>query len=399
MRRTLSPCAVRADGTHLPLYRVEYADRRVGEDFLQDALNKSPALLPVEEIDPAFAPLASLGRELAGIDNLFLSAGGRPVLVETKLWRNPESVREVVGQILDYAVAMGSWSYGNLERAARESQDSPLAPGESLHRYMARRCPEEVLAERDFVDAVQKSLRNGRFLLLIVGDGIREGVERMVECLHEHPQRHFTFGLVELGIYENPAWFEGQVLLPSLVAKTTEIVRAVVRVETTGPASVSVVTEAPASDAPGNPQRRTLSAAEFFGALPDACTRALYERMLRLADELGLGRTWRSSSVSLRLTDPGGSGRELTLLVLNTRGEIYTGWLQNQLLRLDLPVAISTGFVRTVCSIFQTVSPHASLPSALSRNLTAAEVADRFDELADALRETIEAIRTASRDG
>lgn len=263
MRRALSPCAVRADGTHLRLYRVEYTDRRVGESFLQNAINQHPALLPVEEIDPSFAPLASLGRELAGIDNLLLSAGGRPVLVETKLWRNPESVREVV------------------------------------------------------------------------------------------------------------------------------------RVETTGPASVSVVTEAVASDAPENRQRRTLSAAEFFEALPDARTRALYERMFQLADELGLGRTWRSSSVSLRLADPGGSGRELTLLVLNTRGEIYTGWLQTQLLRLDLPVAISTGFVRTVCSIFPNVSPHANLPSALSRNLTAAEVAERFDELADALRETIEAIRAA----
>jgi hypothetical protein len=394
----LTPCAVKTDGTCLPLNRVEFADRRVAERFLQNALNKNPALLPVEEIDPAFAPLASLGRELAGIDNLFLSPGGRFVLVETKLWRNPEAVREVVGQILDYAIGLNSWSYTDLERAARDAQDSPLAPGESLYGYLARQFSEEVLPERDFVDAVQKSLRNGRFLLLIVGDGIREGVERMFGRLHEHPQQHFTFGLLEIGIYENPALLDGKLLFPSLVARTTEVVRAVVRVETVGPASVSVVTEAREPDNPGYPQRRTLSEAEFFESLPDAGTRALYERIFQLADGLGLGRTWRSSAVSLRLADPNGSGRELTLLVLSTSGEIYTGWLQNQLMRLDLPVAISAEFLRSVCTIFPNVSPHRSLPSALSRNLTAAEVEEHFDELAEALRKTVEAIRAACRD-
>lgn len=36
------------------------------------------------------------------IDNLYLSTGGYAVLVETKLWRNPQARREVLSQTLDY---------------------------------------------------------------------------------------------------------------------------------------------------------------------------------------------------------------------------------------------------------------------------------------------------------
>lgn len=103
MRRNLTPCAVTRDKIHLPLNRIEFTDRQVAEAFLQEALSKNPGLLPVDEIDPAFSPVASLGREIAGTDNLFISPLGRLTLVETKLWRNPESGREVVGQLLDYA--------------------------------------------------------------------------------------------------------------------------------------------------------------------------------------------------------------------------------------------------------------------------------------------------------
>lgn len=215
MRRNLTPCAVTRDKIHLPLNRIEFTDRQVAEAFLQEALSKNPGLLPVDEIDPAFSPVASLGREIAGTDNLFISPLGRLTLVETKLWRNPESGREVVGQLLDYATALTAWSYEELETRAREADQSPLAHGETLPQYVARLFPDEVLPEARFIDAVTRSLRWGRMMLLIVGDGIREGVERMLGYLHDHPQQHFTFGLVELGIYETPDVFPGRILIPS----------------------------------------------------------------------------------------------------------------------------------------------------------------------------------------
>lgn len=230
-------------------------------------------------------------------------------------------------------------------------------------------------------------------MLLIVGDGIREGVERMLGYLHDHSQRPFTFGLMELGIYENPDVFPGRILIPSLVAKTTEVVRAVVRVETSGPANVSVVT---AGDEPAGYRHRILSEEVFLQELPDEATRQLYQRLFDLADELGLVRTWRSSSVSLRLPDPTGTHYELTLLVLGVDGGHFTGWLPTQLVRPGLPSQLALDYVENLCRIFQGVRPHPSKPGSLSRDLTAAEVAEHFDELAEALREVKVAIESAA---
>ena len=120
MRRGLTPCIVGADHQSESLRRVGYADKGVAEEFLQIALHRNPKILPVEEIDPAYAPLVSLGREVANIDNLFVSPLGRITLVETKLWRNPQATREVVAQILEYATRLNAWSYEQLEARVRE---------------------------------------------------------------------------------------------------------------------------------------------------------------------------------------------------------------------------------------------------------------------------------------
>ena len=85
------------------------------EDRLQALLAEHPALLPVDEIEPAFAPLVLLGREVpceaGSIDAVFVSPGGYVTLVEAKLWDNPEARREVVGQVLDYARVLAGWSF------------------------------------------------------------------------------------------------------------------------------------------------------------------------------------------------------------------------------------------------------------------------------------------------
>jgi len=395
MRRNLTPCAIAHNHTHHPLTRIDLSDRRIAESFLQQALHQSPGLLPIDEIDAAFGPVASVGRELECVDNMFISPTGRLTLVETKLWRNPESGREVVGQLLDYASALSGFSYDDLEALIRDGSHSPLQNGESLYAYISRQFPGRVLPESAFIDALHKTLRTGRFLLLIVGDGIREGVERMLHHLHDHPQRYFTFGLVEIGVYENPAVFNGRILIPSLVAKTTEIIRAVVRVDTSGPASVSVVTahDEETTDSPRY-QRRTLSEQEFFDELPDEPTRSLYTRLLSFADQIGAVKDWGASSVSLRLPDPSGSGYLLTLFVLDKSGQVSPGYLSNQLGRRGLPRTPSDNLVSALCGIFPNVSPHRSLPGHLSRKLTAPEVASHYDAFTKAVRDAVKAINS-----
>jgi len=82
--------------------------------------------------------------------------------------------------------------------------------------------------EQQFNDALTANLRRGRFLLLIVGDGIREGVEAIAEYLQLHAGLHFSLGLVELPIYVMPNG--DRLVAPRVLARTALVTRNVVAV-------------------------------------------------------------------------------------------------------------------------------------------------------------------------
>ena len=388
MRRTGIPNVVTSSGKHYTLSRVHFSDRRIAEDFLQTSLHQTPAILPIEEIDPSFGPVASLGREITSIDNLFISPTGKLTLVETKLWRNPEATRTVVAQVLDYATRLSSWSYSELEDAARRAL-SPTPIGDaSLYEFVARAFPDEVLPEIQFVDEVQRNLRDARFLLLVVGDGIRENLENILDHLHRQPQMLYKFCLVEVHIFENPDVFDGRILMPMVVANTTEIVRAVVRVQTTGQAQVTVAIDEQ-SEVKAEGSRRKLSEELFYEEVKDDEARQLFRRLLSFAYDIGAEPTWRSSAVSIQLPDPQGSRQNFTLFVMATRGEIYSGWLAGQLERVSLDKKIGLEFVERLASLFPGVTPNIKRPGELSRWLRASELAPKGDEFMSLVRETV----------
>lgn len=199
----------------------------ISEAAIQDLVHRFPNCLPIAEIDPAFTGPIAICRELktpAGqIDNLLVTPSGMPVLVECKLWRNPEGRREVVGQILDYAKELSRWTCADLQREVSKRlgvQGNPLL---ELVRAVA---PE--VDEVAFNDALSLNLRRGRFLLLIVGDGIREGVEAIAEYLQRHAGLHFSMGLVEMPIFRLPDG--GLLVTPRILARTVSITRTVVAV-------------------------------------------------------------------------------------------------------------------------------------------------------------------------
>lgn len=113
------------------------ASRAYAEKLLQELIHSEPSVLPVEELEPSFSDLRSVCQELPlangtkYIDNLLMNADGRICIVECKLWRNPEAVREVVAQILDYAAELSTLSYEQLEETVagvlgREGRDCLL---------------------------------------------------------------------------------------------------------------------------------------------------------------------------------------------------------------------------------------------------------------------------------
>lgn len=244
------------------------------EAWLQDLLFRNPEILPIGEIDDAFGPATPLCRELptaAGpIDIAYASQTGRLTLVECKLWENPEARREVVAQILDYAKEITRFSYQDLNDAVCRAR------GEQPDRnrlFELARAETDELDEADFVDDVSRHLADGRFLLLVVGDGIREGVERIAEHLRRFAGIQFTFGLVELAMFELPAEDGpvGLIVEPRVLARTVEIERAVVR-----RADPSVAVEEPPARSTKGRAGRPLTEDEFYekvsqlnAALPD----------------------------------------------------------------------------------------------------------------------------------
>ena len=229
-RQHTPPIHVADDGTTSVLQQLTLTlggEGSFNEAQIQAFVHAHAECLPVTEVDPVFTSPVSICRELntmAGpIDNLLITPSGLPIIVECKLWRNPEGRREVVGQILDYAKELSRWSSSDLQREVAKRTNLPGNPLLTLLKEAGHEVDEIA-----FNDALTSNLRRGRFLLLIVGDGIREGVEAIATYLQEHLGLHFSLGLVEMPIFHLP---DGSHLVtPRVLARTTMITRHVIAI-------------------------------------------------------------------------------------------------------------------------------------------------------------------------
>lgn len=296
MRANGTPHLIDTTGVATALEPLQLDETEVQEGQLQELMHRNPSLLPVGKFDGGFGPLISLGREVMGIDNLFISPTGRLTVVEAKLWRNPQATRTVLAQVLDYASRLSKLDYDGLESVCQAANQSVLSSRTSLYKFVSSQSPEQVSREADFVDRVQRGLRNGRFLLLVVGDGIREGLERIVDALHHQSRLHFTFGLVELELYREPE-SERLLVVPNVVAHSTEVERAVVTVRGAASGNVDIdVRSGPAERAP------KLTEQEFLESIEDERVGQFGEQLFEWARQRGrIEITKRGDSASVRI--------------------------------------------------------------------------------------------------
>jgi len=226
-----APILISATGSDVLLERVPFTGASgadaYDERWLQDMLFRHPRSLPVAEINPSFAGLIPICREMstpAGpVDVLYATPEGRLAVLEAKLWRNPEARRKVIGQILDYAKELSHWTYETLDAAVRSATRTDQRPARSLFDIVREH--HAGLEEAGFVDAVSRSLRRGDLLLLIAGDGIRENVGAITNFIEDHGTLHFTFGLIEMAIYRLP---DGTHLVQPRVFAHSEVIRRIV---------------------------------------------------------------------------------------------------------------------------------------------------------------------------
>jgi hypothetical protein len=91
------------------------------------------------------------------VDILCVNADGLLTIIETKLWRNPQSRREVVSQFIDYAAGLAKKTYDDLVDAIRK------ATGTSGDPLIDRlRTGGQTVDETRFHDAISRNLKRGR---------------------------------------------------------------------------------------------------------------------------------------------------------------------------------------------------------------------------------------------
>jgi len=189
---------------------------------IQELIFEHPDCLPISDIDESYNPLVPVCMELSTLagplDIFMITPNGDIAIIETKLWRNPESRRKVVAQILDYAKEISKWSYSDLQR---EINKKLKTKGNHIYQIAAKKYPNQILNEIDFVDSISRNLRLGKFLLLIAGDGIREGAKEIAEFLKKSAGLNFALAIIEMPIYKLAD--NSLILLPRTSLKTVEI--------------------------------------------------------------------------------------------------------------------------------------------------------------------------------
>ena len=217
------------------LKRISLTSGTFKEEWVQKILEETPSILPTAEIAPIFSPLICIAREVhvktddnnsGRIDNLYISKHGHLVIVETKLWNNPESRRTVVAQILDYAKEVREWDYEKLNNIYQSYHKTKKSVFDAIVSAEFRTTDEEA----DFIDTVNHNIRTAQFLLMIVGDGIRSGVEKITEYMNaSSPDMQHRLALCELEVYDMGD--NRRLVVPQLTTKTTIIERGIIRVE------------------------------------------------------------------------------------------------------------------------------------------------------------------------
>lgn len=218
-----TPFIFNEEGQTEHLERISF-ERGFTESWLQQRLFENPQSLPFGEIDPAYQTVCPLCMEMntgAGpIDIVYVTPQGRLVIVETKLWRNPEARRKVIGQILDYAKELEQWSFADLQR---EVSRRTGIKGNAPYKLVTERFPD--VDEAHFVDGVSHSLSRGDFMLIIAGDGIKRDANAIVQFLQEAGNLRFVLAMVETAVYKHQHK-NLYVIQPRTLLKTQVIDRA-----------------------------------------------------------------------------------------------------------------------------------------------------------------------------
>jgi len=349
-RRISSPMFVKPNGTSTSLIRLARGHDRFNESFLQELLVRNPELLPVGSFREDVGVLLCIGREVkcavGKIDNLYLSTGGYPVVVETKLWRNPQARREVLSQVLDYTKELVEKDFEWFENQWKTFCADRSVRVESLIDKLNEISDDEI-DESYFVDRVNRALRRGDILSLIVGDGIETGLQKLVSHVcKDSAHLRYSLALVELACYEHEETKESKQLLvvPRIVQSVDPIQRAYVRIDYSPEieSSLKISSVVEEHDISKTSYKRTnLTEDEFLIGLDQSIGASKREQVKNfydnLVDKLELEAEFGSATLMIKIPDPTNENPGASVLAIVREGKIYNPkYMLNQLIRMGV---------------------------------------------------------------
>lgn len=228
-----SAFCIGTNGSVAPLTRTPFMSGNFNEAWLQELLEDNPAVIPAAGVSPEYQDLVCIGREVpvgsgetqGYIDNLYVTPSGGIVIVETKLYRNQEARRTVVAQIIDYAKELQKWDAAKLDEIAYNYTYRKNGQAHRIIDLMAAKGFLSFSDEKSLTDSLNVNLENASFLLLIIGDGIRTGVQQLADFLNDNTSMSFNLALAEIEVYERG---DETIVIPYLLTKTSIVERRAV---------------------------------------------------------------------------------------------------------------------------------------------------------------------------
>lgn len=161
------------------------------EAKLQRLLEQHPGLVLAGTSDGEDRSIWAIGYEVpvpaGAIDLLLLDSTGHVWVVETKLAKNPEVRKQVVGQVLAYAADVATWGREDLEHHA-DGYLGAQTPPTTLRDLLASRevegAPVGPQAADELIDLAIERLRKGDLTALIVVDELNTVLRRLVEFVN-----------------------------------------------------------------------------------------------------------------------------------------------------------------------------------------------------------------------
>lgn len=303
--------------------RIDARTAGLSESWFRDAIFDNPELVlspcrAAGQVDKGEAWLPWRTEHNFGsgpVDVLLVSSYGRIGIVETKLSYNPQKRREVVAQILDYALALQGEEFSSLN----------LPP-----------LPEDDAAPD--IDDLRDGVEAGKFLLIVAGDALDPRALRLSQAvLGRNMTSEWDLAMIDLNVFESQADPDGLLIVPELLGTIQAEVRNVVRVAVEGDSPrARVVVEHVTSDeeSPRRPPRIG-SREEFLGMLDQSSrdvVSQILERFQQVTDASDEALHWgfRAATANLYWNTPKGGSRRVLSINRNGVFRVWLGYLIKQ---------------------------------------------------------------------